>query len=732
MLKRLSGTFSQSSDQLLVPPPLGSPNLAFASSAPSSPRQLYPSTSPRHQSFPFPDTTPARVLDRQTLHKSLKLLSNVLVALDDLRQATLVQSKAEKHLAKGLKELAVEAWGDKSPNSSRDNHIAEALLASASMYEALAENESKLAKLVQIDYEAVNELASKYFKKTAKEEKAYEESLALVDHKMSKATLAYNKQATASATTGTRPATHSQLESLTQSHSTYIQTLHALQSQAALVQQTYAEQISTKRDRVGRHFATCFVGLADKTWRNRIESVKKGGQTIGNVLNCGVWVAEGIENVHTLNSRLQQGDEDVSRGRDDRDRIGLVRGARAPSASTRTTSFDTARSMTSSSVSLQQSYNDLASSRAGISTTPEPFLSDSELRSEPLPPSPRNVKAQSPISSSLTTDTRLPEREEEAAEDDQGLGGGRTLPRGWYLDPSFATGGSPVLQPEHESGPRLGDPEEHDFSTNTIRSSQPRSQQRSSLDALRRTDDAPLSTEDMHRSSADPVRRPTPRYGSAPPLASMESARHTEAGVDEWGRPSQEDGGSFVRRMSQKYGKQAETLEQVRRPVPQESRPQQEPHHDRSNSRVSLLAKRYSEPLPPAHDVSRSNATSPRRPLPEPSQRLSTSSSFDMGTSPAARPGYSNRHQSSPNFATLSPLDDLPAKLRSSSSSSSHESHPSFCACSTCTTRHYSSAGKMTMTRQQEEQLQKDLRTSPKGGTLKGLVAKGKEVFHAA
>jgi hypothetical protein len=126
MLKRLSGTFSQSSDQLLLPPAPISPSLGFnpssssSSSAPSSPHSYRSSPS---QGYPFPTTTTTTtiattpVIDRSTLHKTLSLLSNLLVALDELRSSSLIQCRAEKKLSKALKELGKDAGWSSSGNT---------------------------------------------------------------------------------------------------------------------------------------------------------------------------------------------------------------------------------------------------------------------------------------------------------------------------------------------------------------------------------------------------------------------------------------------------------------------------------------------------------------------------------------------------------------------------------------------------------------------------------------
>jgi len=142
MLKRLSGTFSQSTDQLLLPPisPGGFPPSSSAPSSPQaylrstrggshSPSNSFSSQQNQSQAYPFPPIPPTSSnskpnLDRSTLHKSLQALSNLLVALDELRSASVIYSKAEKKVSKGLKELS-GCWGDKVSKEMRDSTIGE-------------------------------------------------------------------------------------------------------------------------------------------------------------------------------------------------------------------------------------------------------------------------------------------------------------------------------------------------------------------------------------------------------------------------------------------------------------------------------------------------------------------------------------------------------------------------------------------------------------------------------
>ncbi|GAA6013718.1 hypothetical protein JCM11491_005069 [Sporobolomyces phaffii] len=745
MLKRLSGSFSQSSDQLLLPPVspgFGIHSPAAAGSAPSSPHSYRAPT----QGYPFPPVhhpsappSPGAI-DRTTLHKTLSLLSALLVALDDLRSASLAHSKAHKRVGKAIKDLGVSAWGDKALKESRDPVLAEALLASAAMYDTLGDVDLKLAKVVQSEYESVNDHASRSFKKTAKEEKTYEESLGALDAKVSKATVSYNKHASKPAHSP-HALTSAQFDTLTSSHSNYVETLQNLQVQATELQRAYGEQIAARRETVGREVARCLTGLAEKSWRNRVEATRKGGETIGRILARGVWVGEGMQHVHeherrgaelrgrgTLdaegeanekrdegkNSTPVQPEEASSSEPPDhasRGKHGLVRGPRAPSTSTTNT-----QNSTSASTSMT----------ASLATPPSPQPHSNPLPVQPAPASSiaeETTRFDAPQWSATTQQEEIapprPPLPPTATSTSHDLGGGRTLPRGWYLDPSFAN----HLE---EDGPPVSPRLEQSGTSST-----------STYDVL------PSRGEDDGTAT-----RPTPRHGSAP------DGNHPfqpSGDLDEWGRGTAdtheelEGQQSFVRRMSQKYGGGGEGDTDSRYTLP--SRSTSPPSHNRSNSRVSLLAKRYSSPPEPTRLASSPDpATSPpRRPLPPPhrpysSVQVESPRAGGPDRPPAfSRESFPSIHSSSHSQThALRLAPDLAAHPSTSTSShgdssttTTSDAHPPFCACQSCTTLHYARPGRDETTRADEERLQRELRIAGGGigNTLRGLVGKGREVF---
>ncbi|GAA5879788.1 hypothetical protein JCM1840_001897 [Sporobolomyces johnsonii] len=765
MLKRISGTFSQSSDHLVPPPRSPSGATIPLPSPPNVLSRSDPSPSP---SYPFPYTPASsqptkkqQQLDRPTLHKTLAALSALLVALDELRESNGAQAKAQKRVAKAVKELA-GCWGDKVAQGARDpvvgeSSVSDALLASAGMYETLADVDAKHAKAVQQEYESINEVASKYFKKTAKEEKAYDEAFATLDGKVSKATSSYNKLSASSSRAG---GMH-KLDTLTSHHTAYMTSLHTLQSQASSLQSSYAEQIGEKRLAVGREVGRVACVLAERAWRNRVEGTRKGGERVGRVMDKGVWCEAGMGAAGEWERGGMAGAMDDDAVAEEQERAitpqapqtrqpSILRGPRAPSTSTTNTQTSNAPStgtMSSGGAQEQQLSHPLPapsspSSPAQTHSSPQPAPARSPLASAPSQPQQR----QPPRTATCSPPAHSPSTLE--------LDGGRTLPRGWYLDPSFAN--------HHDPEPSVLDP-----AGGQRRDSAGTSIDPTSVSAYPTSPRPPL-TSPGRRLGSPPgdgeLRKPMPRYASAP-VAATSTAQEA---VDEFGRSGRAEGGagggeeregwgvavdrqaSFVARMSAKYsstgGAVAEGREERERggeqPGERPSQPASQTHV-RSASRVQQLAKRYSSPPEPSASgfaypspVSPDpvpTSTSGRRPLP-PTHRHS--SSLQLQT-PPHRPsfGISASYQTparsftSHSPSTSSSFNEHPDS-RSRTTSSSTAAHTAVCACSTCTSLKYGSggAGGEGVGRDEEERMQRALRGSEKGSLEKAL-GKARDVW---
>ena len=137
------------------PAPLPSPALSqgntngyFPSSAPVSPVP----TGLASAHAPVPPSTPTPVIDRPTLHASLKALETLLHALDDHRLCEARLAAADKRLAVATREFAVTLEAGKPKGEAV---AAGALKAASKLFEAVADVGSKYAKSANLCYGAL-------------------------------------------------------------------------------------------------------------------------------------------------------------------------------------------------------------------------------------------------------------------------------------------------------------------------------------------------------------------------------------------------------------------------------------------------------------------------------------------------------------------------------------------------------------------------------------------------
>lgn len=414
MLKRLSSSFTKDAQPpndlaLLIPPTPGFRTPGFASPRSSPKRASFPYDN--SSSYPFPiasahpaarstgaqqdrNVTPNRTIERAVLHKTLTNLSSLLVALDELRDTSQTHSKARKQVAKATRDLA-DGFKEKSAGAGgKSDEVAEALVSCASMLEALQEVEEKHARALRKEYEGLNDAIARYFRKTAvrprrrstcrddcvrradaadpsfvqKEEKAHEERLADLDARVAKATASYQSTARTASASSQRNM-HAALDSMTAQHSSYMHELSSLSAQINQVKTAYAGEVASRREVATREVASTLCAIAEREWRQDVEAVRRGAETIGRLVSAAVWVALGMERVavaappeHPVNGeRMNGAAEMVLHAQRRPEAHPVTQGAsRAPSSATTETT-------NSSSVVLQSTYPDSPSSRVSNS-----------------------------------------------------------------------------------------------------------------------------------------------------------------------------------------------------------------------------------------------------------------------------------------------------------------------------------------------------------------------------
>lgn len=461
-----------------------------------------------------------------------------------------------------------------------------------------------------------------------KEEKAYEDTIASLDAKVAKATSSYQSTSSSSSTSSRNP--HAHLDTLTSHHSSYMTTLSALSSHISTTKASYAGAIAARREAVAREVGRTVCALAEQEWRSRIDAAKKGGgSALGRVVGAARWCEVGMESAAGLFEPVgpAEGEGEGDDGRDgplapsrsaddeprsargargdEPGRSGTLRGPRAPSTSTTQTaaSTTTPTSTTSGgahsprpSVSSAPSFTSrtTSSSGGGVSFAPAPSTHRDTSTTPRPPPQPPASPSRYPAAPHDGRDTLRSDTFRDAAA--AASSSARELPREWA---------------------RSSLPHEDKYAV------PPHPQ----YEAPVRSPALPQDDGEARRSAAveGVLRRPTPRYGSAPARASSRAAaaensageRGEPAPVDEFGRrgdragderarsgPTPQRHDSFVARMSAKYAsgdghRERERERDLPHPVGLAAAPapsSTQPTHARSSSRVSLLAKRYSSP----------------------------------------------------------------------------------------------------------------------------------------
>lgn len=572
MFKRFS-----KDDQSFLLPASSAPSPALLKKSPRTspslpPPQLSPASTGASYPFPYTPAPPSpsappvsRSIDRSTLHKTLASLSTLLVALDELRETTTARAKAQKKVAKAVRELA-GGFSDKAAGEGgKSEVIVRALQGAEGMLDAL--DDTKYAKGLEKDYEGLNGLVEKYFKKTAvrsffpsstpfsltheflvqKEEKAYDEVLAKLDTQVAKATSSY-QSSSASSSNSRNP--HAALNSLTTQHTAYMTMLSSLSAQVQHTKASYAEAIAGKRENAVRDVARTVAGMAEKEWRNRVEGTKRGGAEVGKLISGAMWCEAGMEEGGAAAFPAVQAKEDgpstqhlaptpassvptndvsppmrqgyFSPPPQQRDHA--LRGPRAPSSSTVNTTTSTSQP---SILSYDSSF---------LSTIPfrSTVLSDHQAAPNPPPPSFPSV--------TFASSTRPPAERRNSL---QPLPSPTPVPSNPSRQSFDAPRDSPADKGDNEGLPRRAD------DVPPVSTSQ---------EPLRGPLPAPI--EPTHAFSSPPptappdvLRRPTPRYGSAPSYNTASGA------VDEFGRarenssrPGVQREDSFVGKMAEKWG----------------------------------------------------------------------------------------------------------------------------------------------------------------------------------
>lgn len=212
-------------------------------------------------------------IDRADLHKLLKSYETILVTLDEYRQASASLSRLEKKLSKACVELSKSKAVAPLPST--------ALHLSANILESSHEASSKCSKMVQKEYEALNDSCAKYFKKVAKEERAHDDLVESLEAKVRKAQSGYEKVAGGNNNRRNSPGTKA-----LEAHDKYIATISALTNDITRAKTSHAVSTGGKSHATNILLASTLGGIAETSFRSSCENVRRTGPHIGPLMSA--------------------------------------------------------------------------------------------------------------------------------------------------------------------------------------------------------------------------------------------------------------------------------------------------------------------------------------------------------------------------------------------------------------------------------------------------------------
>ncbi|KAF5382074.1 hypothetical protein D9615_004375 [Tricholomella constricta] len=206
--------------------------------------------------------------ERADIHKSCKALETLLNVLNDYCEAAGATVILQKKLAKALRDTAgMKATGEIAAN---------AMNASATLFDVSSDIGSKFAKIADKEYDAISAEVKKWFKKLAKEERTHDERMANANARIKQAGQVYEKKSKKNP------------RDATEEHARYINLITALGPEISQEKYNHALSVAQRHASTTYSAAACLSRVADAEWLRTCEGVRRFSPTIGQL---GEWRA---------------------------------------------------------------------------------------------------------------------------------------------------------------------------------------------------------------------------------------------------------------------------------------------------------------------------------------------------------------------------------------------------------------------------------------------------------
>ncbi|KAF7327727.1 hypothetical protein MKEN_00352300 [Mycena kentingensis (nom. inval.)] len=208
------------------------------------------------------------IAERVEIHKACKSLETLLNVLNDYCEAAGAVVLLQKKLAKALREAAgMKVAGEIASN---------AMSASATIFDALSDIDSKFAKIADKEYDGISGEVKKWFKKLAKEEKAHDDRITSANTKIKQAGQLYEKKSKKNP------------RDSADEHARYINLISTLGPEISQEKHNHTLQVTQRHITTTYSVAACLSRIADAEWMRTCEGVRRFSPTIGPL---GEWRA---------------------------------------------------------------------------------------------------------------------------------------------------------------------------------------------------------------------------------------------------------------------------------------------------------------------------------------------------------------------------------------------------------------------------------------------------------
>ncbi|OCH94874.1 hypothetical protein OBBRIDRAFT_788874 [Obba rivulosa] len=208
------------------------------------------------------------IAERTDIHKSCKALEVVVNVLNDYCEAANAVVALQKRLAKALRDAAATKCTADIPAS--------ALNASATIFEALSEVDTKFAKIADKECDSISTEVKKWFKKLAKEERAHDERIATANARIRQAGQNFEKKSKRSP------------RDAAEEHTRYINLLSTLGPEVNQDKYNHALFVTHRHSMTMYSLAACLSRVADAEWLRSCEGVRRFAPNVGQL---GEWRA---------------------------------------------------------------------------------------------------------------------------------------------------------------------------------------------------------------------------------------------------------------------------------------------------------------------------------------------------------------------------------------------------------------------------------------------------------